>query len=245
MKRSISTFLIIIFSILLTGCSSVEMIKRNMDLRSVSMPYEMDSIPPITRKQNVTVSVAPVKFDPTMMNKNTLMRKDKLLFIPLVAINIWERYDTCIQGRKSFNDDIPTFMQSNLVREINYLGLVKAEAGNPSDYSLEVSIDQLKTEGPYRRSGLTFFFLFSRSEIAGPAFSTLKVSYTLKKGNQVVKQNTISSRNETKWSKPKYTDNALMQMDYAESMVNAAARNFKNANKQIVNELNEYFSKLN
>lgn len=216
-----------------------------MDLRSVSMSYEMDSIPPVTRKQQVTVSVAPVKFDPNLMNKTTLMRRDKLLLIPLVVINVWEQYNTYTLGRISFKDDIPTFMQSNLVREINHLGLIKAEAVNPSDYSLEVSIDQLKTEGPYRRSIVTFLFLFSRSEIAGPANSTLKVSYALKKGNQVVKQNTISATKATKWSKPKYVDKALMQMDYSASMVDAAAQNFKTINKQIVNELNDYFSKLN
>jgi hypothetical protein len=205
----------------------------------------MDSIPPVTRKQQVTVSVAPVKFDPNLMNKTTLMRRDKLLLIPLVVINVWEQYNTYTLGRISFKDDIPTFMQSNLVREINHLGLIKAEAVNPSDYSLEVSIDQLKTEGPYRRSIVTFLFLFSRSEIAGPANSTLKVSYALKKGNQVVKQNTISATKATKWSKPKYVDKALMQMDYSASMVDAAAQNFKTINKQIVNELNDYFSKLN
>jgi hypothetical protein len=245
MKRSITIWLIICFPLLLGSCSTARQIKGNMDYKSFSMPYEMDSVPPVTRKKNVTVSVASVKFDPTMMNNTTLMRKDKLLVLPFVVVNVWERYDTCIQGRKAFKDDIPSFVQSNLVREINHLGLVKAEAGNPSDYSLEVSIDQLKTEGPYRRSGLTFLFLFSRSEIAGPAVSTLKVSYTLKKGNQVVKQNTISASKETKWTKRKYSDNAHMQMDYTASMVNAAASNFKYTNKQIVNDLNDYFSKVN
>lgn len=245
MKKSISSILIISLSILLTGCSSVTMIKSNMDRKSVSMSYEMDSIPPVTKKKELTVSVAPVKFDPTMMNKTTLMRKDKFFLIPLGVINMWERYDTCIQGQRNFKDDIPTFMQTNLVREINHLGLVKAEAGNPSDYSLEVSIDQLKTEGPYIRTGLTFLIFLSRTEIAGPAYSTLKVSYTLKKGNQVVKQNTISARKETKGSKQKYADNAGIQMAYAASMVEAAAQNFKKANKQIVNELNDYFSKQN
>lgn len=245
MKRSIFSILIISLSILITGCSSVTMIKSNMDRKSVPMSYELDSVPPVTKKKDVTVSVVPVKFDPTMMNKTTLMRKDRFFLIPLVAINMWERYDTCIQGQRTFKDDIPTFMQSNLVREINHLGLVKAEAGNPSDYSLEVSIDQLKTEGPYVRTGLTFLIFLSRTEIAGPAISTLKVSYTLKKGNQVVKQNTISARKETKGNKQRYADNAGIQMAYTVSMVEAAAQNFKKANKQIVNELNEYFSKLN
>lgn len=245
MKRLFTRLLIVGITLLVTGCSSLGTIKSNMDMKSVSMPYEMDSVPPVTNKRPVAVSVEPVRFDPSLLGTKSQTRKEKVLLLPLVIINVWERYDICMPGSKAFSDDIPTFMRTNLVREINHLGLVRTDTGQASEYTLDVSIDELKAEGPYRRSFVSYLFLFSRSEIAGPAVANLKVTYALKKGNQVVRKNTFSASKSTQWSKRKYTDNAHMQMDYTEAMVNATASNFKHINKQIVEDLNDYFSRVN
>lgn len=244
MKKTVNRCLIFSFIVLFSGCySSVEMIKSNMDSKSFSMSYVMDSVPPVAKKKNVSVSIESVTFDPTKMSDYTLVLKEKRFLIPLGVINVWEKHDKCVQGKSMFKDDLTSFLQTSLVREINHTGLVTAEANKQSEYSIELSIDKIKTEGTYKRSGISLFVFKTRSEIAGPAVSSLTVSYTLKKGDQVVKRNSFSSSKTTEWIKRKYVDNTVMQQDFAASMVKAAAYNFKKTNGLIVADLNEYFSR--
>lgn len=243
MKKKRSKWLIIALSVQLAGCSSVEMIQSNMDAKSYPMTYAMDSVPPVTQKKSVTVSIEPVTFDLSTLSEKTIIQKEKRFLFPLGIVNVWENWDNCIQGKSMFKDDLPSFVQSTLEREINYLGLVTARTNAPSEYSINVSIDKIRTEGLYKRSGISLLMYKSRSEIAGPAVSNLTVSYTLKKGNQVVKQNTFSSSKRTDWKTLKYADNAQLQQDYAAGMVKAVAYNLKQTNRQIVDDLNDYFSK--
>jgi len=242
MKKCMFPCLILSLSTLLAGCSSMEMIKSNMDSRSYSMSYVMDSIAPITKKIS-SVAIGSVSFDPTKMGDKTQIMKEKRFLFPLGIINVWEYHDQCIQGRSMFKDDLPSFLRTSLAREINHSGLVTVDTNKQSEYSIALSIDKIDSEGLYKRSGISLFVFTSRSEIAGPAVSTLTVSYTLKKGDQVVRRNTFSSSKTTEWINRKYIDNATMQRDYAASMVKATAYNFKNASGLIVADLNDYFGK--
>jgi len=146
-------------------------------------------------------------------------------------------------------EDIPSFLKTSLISEINRSGNFNIDTLDKSDYSLELSIDEIKTEGPYVSSGFFFFALYvygySYSDTAGPAISNLKVSYKLKKGDQIIHSNSFSSEKITEQINKRYTNTKILQQDYAVSMVEATSYNFKNTIELIVKDLNTYFDKQN
>jgi hypothetical protein len=96
-------------------------------------------------------------------------------------------------------------------------------------------------------SGFFYFALyvygFSYSDRAGPATSNLRVSYKLKKDDQIIHSNSFSSEKVTEQINKRYTNTKILQQDYAVSMVEATSYNFKNTVELIVNDINTYFNK--
>ena len=82
---------------------------------------------------------------------------------------------------------------------------------------------------------------FSYGDYAGPANASLKISYQLKKNGQLMHSNTFGSEKKTEQIRKRYSNLAILQQDYATSMVEATSYNFKKISELIVNDLNTYF----
>ncbi|WP_372772504.1 hypothetical protein [Mangrovibacterium sp.] len=216
-----------------------------MNAGSYSMAYIMDSKISDLPK-NIAVTVDDVSFNVVAMSDTTTVKREKGWFLPLVLVTVWNSKNNCTQGKSMIEEDIPSFFKGSLRQEISRSGDFKVDTLNISDYSVELSIDELKTEGPYVSSGFFYFALYaygySYSDRAGPAHSTLKVSYKLKKGDQLIHSNTFTSEKITEQINRKYTSINMLQQDYAISMVEATSYNFKNTIQQIVNDLNTFFA---
>jgi hypothetical protein len=86
---------------------------------------------------------------------------------------------------------------------------------------------------------------YSYSDKAGPAISNLKISYKLKKNNEIVHGNSFTSERVTEQINKRYTNTNILQQDYAVSMVEATSYNFKNVIELMVSDLNIYFNRQN
>jgi len=216
-----------------------------MNSKSYSMVYLMDS-KIADSKSNISVSVDTILFNSNIMNNTTIVKKEKGWFLPLILVYVWNSQNICSQGKSMFEEDIPSFMKTSMISEINRSGNFNVDSLNKTDYSLELSIDKIKTEGPYVSSGFFYFALYvygySYSDVAGPAVSSLRVSYKLKKGDQIIHSNSFSSDKVTEKINKRYTNTNILQQDYAVSMVEATSYNFKNTIELIVNDLNTFFS---
>ncbi len=231
---------------LIVSCTSTKKIQKSMNSKSYSMAYIMDSKISDT-KSSIAVGVDTIVFNSNTIGDTTSIKKEKGWFLPLVFVYIWNSQNKCIQGKSMIEEDIPTFMKSSLISEINRSGNLNVDTLNNSEYKIELSIDEIKTEGPYISSGFFYFALYvygySYSDKAGPAISNLRVSYKIKKNDQVVHSNSFNSERFTEQINKRYTNTNILQQDYAISMVEAASFNFKNVIELIVKDLNTFFNK--
>lgn len=246
MKNFTKSILLLAGLTLIVGCTSTKKIQKNMNSKSYSMAYIMDSRISDT-KNNIAVGVDTILFNSNIIGDTTRIKREKGWFLPLVFVYVWNSQNKCIQGRSMIEEDIPSFLKTSLLSEINRSGNLNVDTLNNSEYKIELSIDEIKTEGPYLSSGFFYFALYiygySYSDRAGPALSNLKVSYKLKKNDQVVHSNSFNSERITEQINKRYTNTSILQQDYAVSMVEAASYNFKNVVELIVKDLNTYFSK--
>jgi hypothetical protein len=226
------------------SCTSTKNIQTNMNSKRNSLAYIMDSEIAST-KSEVSVFTDTVIFDPALLNDLTLVTREKGWFIPLVFVYIWNSTNNCIQGRSIMEEDPAVFLKTSLNNEINRSGYFKTDSLKESEYSLELSIDEIKADGPYVSKGFFYFALyaygFSYGDYAGPANASLKISYQLKKNGQLTHSNTFGSEKNTEQIRKRYNNLALLQQDYATSMVEATSYNFKKISELIVNDLNTYF----
>ena len=239
----ISSLLVVLS--LIVGCTSTKSIQKNLNAQAYSMAYLKDSrIAEI--KSGVRVDIDPVLFSPNMLSDTTKVTRDKGWFLPLVVVYIWKSQNTCIQGKSMFEEDIPTFLRASLMDEINRSAGFTADTIGGTEYTLELSIDELKTVGSYESKGFSYFALYaygySYADIAGPAISNLTVSYRLKRNGEVVHGNTFISERATEQINRRYMDIKTLQYDYATSMVEAVSNNLKTVIELIVKDLNGYFS---
>jgi hypothetical protein len=215
-----------------------------MNAKHNSLAYIMDSeIAPT--KSEFSVFTDTILFDTSLLNPSTVVTREKGWFIPLVFVYIWNSHNNCIQGKSIMEEDPAVFLKTSLNSEINRSGYFKLDSLKESEYSLELSIDEIKAEGPYVSKGFFYFALyvygFSYGDYAGPANASLKISYQLKKNGQLIHSNTFSSEKKTEQIRKRYSNLAILQQDYATSMVEATSYNFKTLSELIVNDLNTYF----
>lgn len=248
MKNISKSFFLLIGLALIVSCTSTKQIQKNMNSNSYSMAYIMDS-KIADSKDSISISVDNILFNPSIMSDTTKIKREKGWFLPLVFVYVWNSQNKCSQGKSMIEEDIPSFLKTSLISEINRSGNFNIDTLDKSDYSLELSIDEIKTEGPYVSSGFFYFALYvygySYSDRAGPAISNLKVSYKLKKGDQIIHSNSFSSEKITEQINKRYTNTKILQQDYAVSMVEATSYNFKKTIELIVKDLNTYFDKQN
>lgn len=244
--KNYSISLVFIGLLFIASCTSTRVIQKNINSDSYSLGYLKDS--KISKeKLDFNVSIDSVLLNAALMNDTTKVTKLKGWFIPLVVVNIWNSQNECIQGKSMFEENVPTFLRTSLIEEINRSGNFNYDSLDNSEYQIEISIDEIKTQGPYESKGFFYFAFFvygySYADIAGPAISNLEVTYKLKKGKSVLKSNSFSSEKITEQINKRYTNNKILQQDYAISMVEAVSYNFKNVIELIIADLNDYFEK--
>jgi len=234
-----------VLSTLVLSCTSSSRIQKNMNSKHFSLAYIQDSGIAAT-KDSVSVRIDSVLFNANTMPDTTIVKKEKGWFLPLVLVYVWKAQHNCVQGKLMMEEDIPSFCRSSLATEMNRSGRFQVDTLANSPYSLEVSIDEMSTQGPYVSSGFFYFafyvYGYSYADNAGPAVSKLRVSYKLKKGNELVHSNSFLAEKKTEQIVKRYTNINILQQDYAISMVEACSYNFKRINEQIVTDLNTYFA---
>jgi len=199
MKRLRILTIFALIAVVFTNCTTTKRIQKNMNSGQYSLAYLHDSEEK-NDKNNIFVNISDV-YNQSDMNDTTKVKRLKGWVVPLLFINVWRSENHCIQGKSMIEDDITNFFKTSLSNEINRSGSFKTDTLNNSEYSIKLSIDEIKTDGPYVSSGYFYFALYvygySYSDIAGPAMSTMKVNYQLYKGADVVLENTIDARQIT------------------------------------------------
>lgn len=245
MKNSLKFTFCLASLFFLISCTSTKSIQKNISSQSYTLAYVNDS--KLSKSKNpIAVDVESILMLPDCINDSTIVKREKGWFLPLLVINIWNYQNTCNAGKSIIQEDIPTFLQSSLINEIKRSGNFYVDSQNKSDYKVELTIDEIKNIGPYVSKGFFYFAVyvygFSYGDYAGPAVSSMKGTYKLKKGNQILLSKSFSSEHATEQIKKGYVKPKELQKDYAISMVEATSNNIKKTIELIVNDLNAYFN---
>jgi len=199
MKKLRIYIIFALIAIVFTNCTTTKRIQKNMNSGQYSLAYLYDSEEK-NEKNNIFVNISDV-YNYSNLSDTTKVERLKGWVVPLLFINVWRSENQCVQGKSMIEDDITYFLKTSLANEINRSGSFKTDTLNKSEYSIKLSIDEIKTAGPYVSSGYFYFALYvygySYSDIAGPAISTMKVNYQLYKGKDIVLENTIDARQIT------------------------------------------------
>ena len=247
LKKFLGILLYFSFIGILPGCTSAWKLQTTLNSTSHSMSYLMSS-QIVENKKDVNIGIDTVYFASGMNDSARVIRK-KAWMIPLVFAYIWNSQNVCIQGKTMIKDNIPDFFRDAFVGEIKRSGNFNIDTLNNSDLSVELSINYLNAEGPYVSKGYTYsafyIFVYSKTEIAGPAISNLSVSYKLRKNDQVICSNTFVSEMYTEQINRRYNNRSTLIKDYGASMVEATSNNFKNVIELIINDINDYLNSIN
>lgn len=246
MRHCSRLLFLLLLSMLIVSCTSSSRIAKNMNSKRYSLAYIQDS-DIASVKDSVSLRIDSVVFNVPDMRDSTIVKKEKGWFLPLVLVYVWKAQHNCVQGKMMMEEDLPSFCKNSLLDEMKRSGRFQVDTLKSSNYVLEVSIDEMKTTGPYVSSGFFYFafyvYGYSYADNAGPAISTLRVSYKLKKGDQLVHSNSFFAEKKTEQIVKRYTNINILQQDYAVSMVEACSYNFKRINEQIVTDLNTFFAR--
>jgi hypothetical protein len=244
MKKTSKITLLLACISFCASCTSTRKIQSNMNMKQHSIAYIMDS-KVSESKTNIPVRIDPISFNPDLLINTVTVTREKGWFVPLVVVNVWHSQNNCILGKSLIEEDISSFFKTSLINEINRSGTFVIDTLNNTAYSLELTIDQIKTEGPYVSSGFFFFAVlaygFSQSEIAGPAISKLNISYNLRSGDELIYSNSFYSNRFSEQINRRYKTTNLLHQDYAISMVEAKSYNIKSAIEYVVNDINTFF----
>jgi hypothetical protein len=245
MRKIHKLSLVVIIAISLQSCTSTQKIQSMMNMNKNSLSYLKDS-KIAEYKSDKKILIDSIYFKSNLLPEITTVTKTKGWFIPLVFVYVWKSESNCVQGKQTIQEHIPTFLRENLVDEIQRSGNFNVDSSNASEYKLELSFEEINTDGPYVSNGFFYCVLyvygFSYSDMAGPAKSNLKISYRLKHNDEVVYSNSLTSEQIGQTIRGNYNSYKGLQRDFSISMAEALSFNFKNVIASIVYDLNGYFA---
>ncbi len=249
-KLKYLTFVLIIFSIF--GCSINKQLTSNLSQYEQSLNYVYDS-DIVKEKKSVAVALDSVYIKQSVMSDSVLVKKESMVVVPFILINIIGYNYSCELGEYAIEEDIPIFFQDSIEQEVYRSG---AFLLNPVDsllnkiehnYVLEIEVDSLRVKGGYNylKSSiiLPFLFSFSSYEKAGPAKAECRLKYTLRKDNIVELQNEIYVSGITEFLKKSGEINSQqLQEKYAVAMAEALSNSINKSISQLVSEIDDFIS---
>tara|TARA_B100001109_G_C18859369_1_gene473247 strand:- start:918 stop:1655 length:738 start_codon:yes stop_codon:yes gene_type:complete len=229
--------------VLFSSCTSRLKIQENLIANKQSIFY-LSEIPKGEKKEGLLINSPSVRID-SALSKYTTVENQGSFLIPFLVFNYWEAQKECSLGLDALAASPDTSFKQNLLKDIRRSAIFEVDSLNGSEYDLEVSIDQISAKGPYNSQGFCvfalFFYFYSFGDYAGPAESTLSVSYKLKNSGKVVKSNSFSYVKEGDILNKGYKNKKELISVYSTSMAEATSHNYRNAIKDIIEDLNSYF----
>ncbi|MBR9831099.1 hypothetical protein [Acidiluteibacter ferrifornacis] len=233
------------FLTILSSCTSTKKIQAQLDSRKQSIIYLLDS-KPIEDKSDIKLSLSKVSVDPTV-RQQTIAVKETGWTVPLLIFNYWESRKMCYQGESNYLNSWAESMQYHFEREAKRSGSFQLDSVD-HDYELEITINKVQAIGPYTSNGffayLFFMYIYSFGDYAGPADTEVAISYQLKKGTELIHENTFDAKKKSDAFRHGYNNKKELIQTFGRSMAESTSLNFKNVIELIINDLNNHFASV-
>lgn len=238
--RNILVFCTVAF---MTSSCMVKNLEKNLRAEKHSIAYQSDYwVSP--NKINATLAIDSLVMDSTLMPKESTVKSNGGYVIPLLVFNYWNFKYECTLGQSSIEEDIPSYLRYSFQENLEKSGIFTQTTPDKAEYLLEISIDKMKTAGPYKYSGVYYFLLYvygySYNFQFGPGQGNLEISCKLKKGNEIVLTRKFEASEITPKINQPINHLDLMAKNYAADMSVALSRQIIKISDEMVKELNEY-----
>lgn len=209
-----------------------------------SLGYELISpIDSSAKTDSITLSFTGFALD----SATTVHRKSGLV-LPFIVLNITEFKYRIKLGASQLNEDYNDFFFRALIDESERSGkfaLCYDSTRQKDVYNLEVSLDTCITDTHLLESSLTIFYFynyfFTYTESSFPARSKVACTLRLRKGDQILKDTTVSISSMLAFSEGELSRNARLQRT-AECMVATLCQSTRDCISEVVREVNATLS---
>jgi hypothetical protein len=228
-------------AIIMTGCAGT--LKTDLQGGVYPINYLMDS-DECTQKSPVTIRLGKVSYcDAFTSFKEAMEVKRKFsYFIPLILVNFGGDFYNCELGRASIDRSVTDFVRSSYRKEAARSGCFQLVDSDIADYTLDISIVEHETKGPYNFYFYAFFafyvYGYGYGQTAGPGRSDVKLEITLRDGKADVLKKQFESSVQTEALKNK-NDVSELRQHYVISMVESLSMAFKDCIEKSIESINE------
>lgn len=164
-------------------------------------------------------------------------------FIPLVVFNFGGATYNCELGKASLDKNIIDFVKSAYVKEATRSGCFRLVDSGDADYTLNVSIQNHETKGPYSSFFYVYFALyiygFGDMHSAGPGQSKVSMAISLKGKDGAVFNRQFEKTTMTEMIRNKKNDLNEMNRNYVNGLVESLSMAFKDCIEQSVCAVND------
>lgn len=196
MKHTIQYTLLGMIILSTMSCSESKILMKGLSYYPQPLGYEM--ISPIDSSAK-TDSVI-VTFTGFQLDSITTVKREKALILPFIVVNITEYKYRFQLGANQLQEDYNDFFFNAIIDESERSGryaLCYDSARTKEVYLLEVKLDTCLTSTHFLENSLTLYYfygyMFNYSESSFPARSTVSCTLRLRKGDQILKDTTISA----------------------------------------------------
>lgn len=230
--------------LLLTSCSSSTILLNSLNKTKAPLYYLHDT-PKKDCDRTTTVSIS--EFSSNQLQQLTTVEKINRKIIPLIFYN-YEEVNLAVKlGKNSLNQEYDEFFKHSLSTESKRTGCFSLADSIPqSDYFLEIKYDTCFVNSKYKMNSTTIFMLLfygtTYEESGSPAYSKLRFSAQLKKGEDVIFTKNYLADREQPFITNKYKDINKLRADFLTNMAESLSLNTKDCIELLIQDINDSLS---
>ena len=241
MKHSIRLLLFVTLLLATVSCSESKMLLKGISNFPQSLGYEL--ISPIDSSPK-TDSVI-INFTGFQLDSATSVQRKKALILPFLVLNITEFKYRIKLGASQLNEDYNNFFFNALLDESQRSGkyaFCSDSTRSKAVYNLDVILDTCLTDTHFLENSLTIFYFYgyftTYSESSYPARSKVACTLRLRKGDQVLKDTTVSVFNMLAFNNGDNLNRNERMKRTAECLTSALCQSTRDCIMEMVREVN-------
>lgn len=233
-----------LFGLLLIGsvsCSETKLLTKAISKYPQSLGYEL--ISPIDSSAKTDTVI--LSYNGFTLDSATTVKRVKSLVLPFLFINYVDIKYRIKLGATQLSENYNDFFFNALMDESDRSGryaLCYDSTRRAAVYSMEVTLDTCLTETHLEETYWTVFYVYgyfsTYSESSYPARSRLSCTLKLRKGDQVLKDTTVSTSKMLVFSDGNNLSMNERMRRTADCMVQTLCQNTRNCIAQMVQEVN-------
>lgn len=240
MKHYLHSVLFVVLVLGTLSCSESKLLMKGISKFPQSLGYELISpVDTSAKTDSVTLSFTGFNLD----SATTVHRKSGLI-LPFIVLNIAEYKYRIKLGSTQLKEDYNDFFFRALIDESERSGtyaLCYDSTRKKDVYNLEVLLDTCMTDTHFLESSLSVFYFYgyfsTYSESSYPARSKVACTLRLRKGDQLLKDTTVSISSMLAFNEGELDRNTRLQRT-AECMVATLCQSTRDCISGMVREVN-------